>query len=538
MKFKTDEAFQDFKSRTNTYFSKFFSAYTGASLNYVIREHEEVTDELRDKSAELPVDQDLYNTIVFKGMFWKKDNRTVADLLRPLLEGTEQWQTVLMKCKAKDGRGMWKALCNKMEGSASKLNRHNLATTKMNTTKYTGKGKLTLAKYINIHIEAHNTLADIGQPVADATKVKLFFDNAMNSPLSSDIRNLCMQDGIGENWDKARAKLEEAELINNANSPTGDNRRIAAVTTNVKSKKKAGKSTGKVAKKTRPNKRKMSYLKHEWNSFSDANKAEINAQRKAAAAATASTISTVTTSEEDKDEKRTIAMVVTDTLEPSMKKPKIGWGHLTSPVKVAMVATGPKSKTISKVSTSKSVATPKKSTRDQTDEIMALEAKLVDVGQEKDEFGVPLDMFYWDGPNYIVQHSYGSMLDVKYLEPGVMEKRLAVIMARTPNSESPRTDFLITWAKDAPMRAKRQEAFIQERKDVKKFLTFVMLFDMKDSHASFDSCKKAAVKEHKRALADHEERTLLKLWNERVNDRADTIERGILIAIKKDEKFA
>jgi hypothetical protein len=170
-------------------------------------------------------------------------------------------------------------------------------------------------------------LANIGQPVPDATKVKLFFDNAMNSPLSSNIRNLCMQDGIGENWDKARAKLEEAELINNANPPTGDNRCIAAVTTNVKSKKKAGKSPGKVAKKKRPNKHKMSYPKHEWNSFSDAKKAEINAQRKAAAAATASTISTITTSEEDKDEKRTITMVVTDALEPSTKKPKSGWGH-------------------------------------------------------------------------------------------------------------------------------------------------------------------------------------------------------------------
>jgi hypothetical protein len=280
-------------SRTDTYFRKFFWAYAGTPLNYVIHEHEEVTDELRDESAELPVDQDLYNTIVFEGTFWKKDNGIVADLLRPLLEGTEQWQPALMKCKAKDGRGMWKALCSKMEGSASKLYRHNLATTKMNTTKYTEKGKLTLAKDIYIHIKAHNTLADIGQPVADATKVKLFVDNAINSPLSCDIRNLRMQDGIGENWDKTRAKLEEAELINNANPPTWDNRRIAAVTTNVKSKKKAGKSSGKVTKKKRPNKRKMSYPKHEWNSFLDAKMAEIHAQRKAAAAATASTVSTV-----------------------------------------------------------------------------------------------------------------------------------------------------------------------------------------------------------------------------------------------------
>jgi hypothetical protein len=121
---------------------------------------------------------------------------------------------------------------------------------------------------------------------------------------------------------------------------------------------------------------------------------------------------------------------------------------------------------------------------------MALEAKLVDVGQEMDELGVPLDMFYWDRPNYIAQHSYGSMLGVKYLEEVVLEKCLADIMARTPNSESPCTDFLITWAKDALMQAKRQVAFIQERKDVKKFVTFMMLFDMKDPHTSFDSCKK------------------------------------------------
>jgi hypothetical protein len=93
------------------------------------------------------------------------------------------------------------------------------------------------------------------------------------------------------------------------------------VTTNVKSKKKAIKSPGKVAKKTRPNKRKMSYPKHEWNSFLNAKKAEINAQRKAAA--TTSTISTVTTSEDDKDEKRTIDMVATNTLEPSAKKQRV-----------------------------------------------------------------------------------------------------------------------------------------------------------------------------------------------------------------------
>jgi hypothetical protein len=63
----------------------------------------------------------------------------------------------------------------------------------------------------------------------------------------------------------------------------------------------------------------------------------------------------------------------------------------------------------------------------------------------------------------ILSSTYGSMLDVKYLEEGVLKQRLADIMARTPNSDSPCTD--------SPMRAKCQEVYEQERKDVKKFLT-------------------------------------------------------------------
>jgi hypothetical protein len=59
----------------------------------------------------------------------------------------------------------------------------------------------------------------------------------------------------------------------------------------------------------------------------------------------------------------------------------------------------------------------------------------------------------------------------------------------------------------------------------------VTLFDIKDPHASFDSCKKASVKELKHDLVDHKKRTLLKLWNDAVNRRADSVEYGINLAI-------
>jgi hypothetical protein len=63
------------------HFRKFFSAYTGAPLNYVIREHEEVTNELRDESAELPIDQDLYSTVVFEGTFPQRKTMELSPTL-------------------------------------------------------------------------------------------------------------------------------------------------------------------------------------------------------------------------------------------------------------------------------------------------------------------------------------------------------------------------------------------------------------------------------------------------------------------------
>jgi hypothetical protein len=181
-KYKTDEQFQDIKSRMDIYLKNFGSNFNRNPLNYVICEKVEVTDDLRG------IDDDIYHTTVLEGGQWKLNNRNIANYLCPLLEGTDLWQTVVLKNKARDGRGMWKEICKKMEGKYQRTTRHNMAESIIRGTIYTGKGKFTLAKYTDVHLECHNILADIGHPMSDPSKEKYYIDNASGSELMTPSR--------------------------------------------------------------------------------------------------------------------------------------------------------------------------------------------------------------------------------------------------------------------------------------------------------------------------------------------------------------
>jgi hypothetical protein len=100
---------------------------------------------------------------------------------------------------------------------------------------------------------------------------------------------------------------------------------------------------------------------------------------------------------------------------------------------------------------------------------MALEAKLVEVGSEMEEFGIPFNELYLPGPHPVNQYLYGSMLDVKYLEDGVLEKRLVDIQTRAPIAKGQCTEFLISapWKHCCELSIKRHTS--RKRKIAKDF---------------------------------------------------------------------
>ena len=141
-----------------------------------------------------------------QGNWFNVDNKRVYDELKALYLGKSStpvaWTFIKTFDRQRDGRSALLALKRQCEGTAAKQTRKAAAYAKIATAKYSGQSKrFTLDQYIQIHQSAHNTLADLEEPIAETKKVSDFLAG-ITDPRLNTAKDLVMGD---------RAKLDNFE---------------------------------------------------------------------------------------------------------------------------------------------------------------------------------------------------------------------------------------------------------------------------------------------------------------------------------------
>jgi hypothetical protein len=150
-------------------------------LSYLIREHEEVTQEMLDADYASTVDR-LVAMTVLEGAHFDLDNCTLCNELKALVVDGPGWAFVRKFDKAKDGRKAVLALKAQAEGLSSTLTRKTKAYASIASAVYRGPRRgFTFINYVSVHQEAHNELFDCKVAVEDSKKVDDFL-NGIQDP--------------------------------------------------------------------------------------------------------------------------------------------------------------------------------------------------------------------------------------------------------------------------------------------------------------------------------------------------------------------
>lgn len=165
-------------------FSTYLSRIKGAAntpLSYLIREHEEVTQEMLDADYASTVNR-LIATTVLDGAHFDLDNRMLYGELKALVVDGPGWAFIRKFDKAKDGRKAVLALKAQAEGLSSTLTRKMKAYASIASAVYRGPRRgFTFTDYVSVHQEAHNELFDCKVAVEDSKKVDDFL-NGIQDP--------------------------------------------------------------------------------------------------------------------------------------------------------------------------------------------------------------------------------------------------------------------------------------------------------------------------------------------------------------------
>jgi hypothetical protein len=175
-----------------TKFWELFITYLGrvkgaalTPLSYLVREHEEVTQEQRDAEY-LSMQERLIAITALNGTHFDLDNRTLYDEFKPLVVDGPGWSFVKKFDRAKDGRSAVLALKAQAEGTSAKLTRKQAAYASIASSAYLGPRKgFTFASYVTLHQSAHNELLDLDEPVSESKKVTDFLKGIRDPTLNT-----------------------------------------------------------------------------------------------------------------------------------------------------------------------------------------------------------------------------------------------------------------------------------------------------------------------------------------------------------------
>ena len=173
-----------FKSNMAAYLQGMRSGQAGVTLDYVIREKEDVDQEDLDADY-VTLDDDMRATTVLIGPEYDADNQKVWLHMKPILEESPAWTFIRKWDKTSDGRSAWFTLAKQLEGRTAKFSRKDVAYEILGKVKYTGHGKFTYDEYVRKYQEAFSILQEEGEPQAETYKVKVFISNITDKLLDS-----------------------------------------------------------------------------------------------------------------------------------------------------------------------------------------------------------------------------------------------------------------------------------------------------------------------------------------------------------------
>jgi len=154
-------------------------------LTYVFREHQ-IVDNAMHLVNYNDHDDRLINTTVLAGPWFELDNQRVYEEFKALVLKGPGWSFIKAYDRTKNGRGAVLALRRQCEGTSAIQTRKAAAYAKIASARYSGqKRQFPFDSYVEMHQEAHNTLADLDEPVPETKKVTDFLAGITDARLSN-----------------------------------------------------------------------------------------------------------------------------------------------------------------------------------------------------------------------------------------------------------------------------------------------------------------------------------------------------------------
>jgi hypothetical protein len=248
-------------------------------LVYVFRDHQLVDPAIHLLNYN-DYDKRLINTASLTGPWFELDNQRVYKEFKALVLKGPRWSFVKAYDRTKNGRGAVLALRRQCEGTSVVQSRKASAYAKIVSARYSGqKRTFTFDNYLEAHQEAHNTLADLDEPVPETKKVTDFLAGITDSRFSNakdlilgDVQKLqnfevCQQYLNTLVYNKTTQEKHERQISGlDHQRDGGKSRRLSDSSPN-----KAGKNNGLTAR---------TYTRDEWAKLSKEEREKIKELRK------------------------------------------------------------------------------------------------------------------------------------------------------------------------------------------------------------------------------------------------------------------
>mmetsp|Transcript_680 Transcript_680/g.982 ORF Transcript_680/g.982 Transcript_680/m.982 type:complete len:243 (-) Transcript_680:729-1457(-) len=217
-----------FRERLESYMSRLRGA-AKCPYTYIFREEADVTPAMHAVAYQ---DQDA---TIFQGDWFTIDNQRVYDEFKNLVVNGPGWSFIKTYDRAKDGRNAILALKRQCEGTSAVQTRKSLAYAKISSARYNGQKRgFTFDTYVQIHQSAHNTLAELNEPVPETKKVTGFLAG-INDPCLANSKDLVLADATKLNDFEACQQYFKT-LIFNKTTQEKLKRQISGVTGKEKEK--------------------------------------------------------------------------------------------------------------------------------------------------------------------------------------------------------------------------------------------------------------------------------------------------------------
>ena len=233
-------------------------------INYVYREHKEVTDELREFEYDTKAEQ-LYNIIELDGDHYMLDNKRVWQELKPLICDGDGWAYIKRFEPTSNGRGAMLALMAQNEGENSPMIRKARAYNQIQEARYTGPKKhYPFSEYVARHQKAHNELEACDAPMEEETKVMHFTQGITDPSLQSAISTIFSNKTYMENFEECQQYITRLVTSTNVHKQGQRTREVAAVNQSERPQKKR-KLEAKI------------YPKDEWKAMTEDEQSQVRA---------------------------------------------------------------------------------------------------------------------------------------------------------------------------------------------------------------------------------------------------------------------